>query len=179
MLLGLLALGSAGGAARADVAEPDRPRWHLQVGAGPIVGTQRYFNSGGIAGQVRGGWRTTRTIAIEALASVAYLSGGEGRSWAQPFQPELALGSLRVGPRWGLTLGAGEISASLHAGYMSAGRDAHGVAVDLGAAYELRLTESVHAGLFASGIAAANGSDGPGTGLYVEGGPFIRIFVGD
>jgi hypothetical protein len=177
MLLGLLMLASASTARAEEVLVPEPPRWHVMVAGGPLVGTQRYYNSGGLAGQVRGGWRATRTIGIEALASVAYLSGGEGRAWAQPFEPELALGSLRVGPRWGLALGASEISASLHAGYMSAGPDAHGVAVDLGAAFELGLTDTIRAGLFASGIAAANGNDGPGTGLYVEAGPFIRVLL--
>jgi hypothetical protein len=178
MLLGLLALGSAGGAARADeVSQPEPPRAYLQVAAGPLVGAHRYFNSGGIAVQIRGGWRLTRTIGIEALASAAYLSGGEGRSWHNPFEPRTGMGSFRVGPRWGLALGDGELSAGLHAGYMNTG--SHGFAADLSVAFEYRLTDTVRAGLFASGMGAANGYDSPGQGLYVEGGPFVRIFVGD
>jgi hypothetical protein len=177
MALGLLALGSAGGAARADEGSEAPPRLYLSVGVGPLVGAQRYFNSGGIAAQVRGGWRMTRTIGIEAVASGAYLSGGEGRSWHNPFEPRTGMVSFRVGPRWGLALGDGELSAGLHAGYMNTG--AHGFAADLSVAFEYRLTDTVRAGLFASGMGAANGYDGPGQGLYVEGGPFVRIFVGD
>ena len=82
IFLGVLALGafSSAVAVADDVAPARALRWHASAGFGLLVGSQRYYNSGGPAAQVRGGVRGAGTFGVEALFSLARLSGGEGRS---------------------------------------------------------------------------------------------------
>jgi hypothetical protein len=144
---------------------------HVTAAAQGMLGAHQYFNTGGAGAQLRIGARGTNRLGAEAVVSMARMSGGEGLGWAEPFEPRNTLVTVRVGPRWDVPLGWYELSAGLHAGWMTLFHDRNGLLGDVAFAFERRLTDRVRVGVFATGMVVWNG-------LYVEAGPAVRVFVG-
>jgi hypothetical protein len=156
----------------ADDAPPVVSPLHVTAAPALTLGTHQYYNTGGVGGRVGAGLRASNGLGADLVFSVAWTSGYEGRSWADPFEPDNKVYTVSFGPRWDVPLGSYELSTGLHAGFQGLlFEPVGGFCGDVTVAFERVMTRRVRLGIFATGTIGRDG-------LYVEAGPAIRFFVG-